>query len=475
MLNTIRSKVTIWTIVIVGILNIFLSTYIYLIINNTLEKSIQENMDTIRFMAKNIAMMQSDGNGEQWQSEDVAEKIVDGLYDIYNEYIAISINNEDILKSRGNILNENKVNEIIQESKNKKSLLMLTKEEYGYIATYNYPIYIGDYFYGNIVVQKNYYREYSENSKIIITIFAGQLISILLLVIAIWYIVNKFTRPLNELSNAIKSFGNGKEQQDIIIKSKDEVALLAENFNLMKNEIQNQINVIMEEKNKNKDFFNNATHELKTPITAISGYAELLSCNDIEEIEKDFRDRALERILKESNKMNMLVKNLLEISRGTSKSTVPKIEVRLDKLLENKLSEMKIRLNKGSIIIDKYIQEVTVRCNKEELNTILVNLIDNAIKYTANNSITINIYVEKENCIFEVTNEIYSIPENIKDKLLEPFVKYVDDNVLEREGITSSGIGLFICSKLAEENNGNLLYKIENNKIKIKLILPKVK
>ena len=81
----------------------------------------------------------------------------------------------------------------------------------------------------------------------------------------------------------------------------------------MKNEIKDQMKVIINEQNKSREFFNNATHELKTPITAISGYTQLLIDNDICEIEEAFRDRALDRIIKESNKLNSLVKNILEI------------------------------------------------------------------------------------------------------------------------------------------------------------------
>ena len=185
MLNTIRGKVTLWSILIVGILNIFLSIYIYIIINNNLEKSIQSNMETIRFMARNFFMLQGDTSGSELELEEGAKNIVDGLYNMFGEYIAIALDDSKIIKSRGNLINEKKVNSILEESQNKKSLLMITKIDKSYIATYNYPIYIEESYYGNIIVQKDYFNEYSENIKILITIFVGQFAILIMLLMSL--------------------------------------------------------------------------------------------------------------------------------------------------------------------------------------------------------------------------------------------------------------------------------------------------
>ena len=85
MFNTIRGKVTLWSIIIVGILNIFLSMYIYIIINNSLEKSIQGNMETIRFMARNFSMLEVDNGESELELEEGAKNIVDELYNMFGE------------------------------------------------------------------------------------------------------------------------------------------------------------------------------------------------------------------------------------------------------------------------------------------------------------------------------------------------------------------------------------------------------
>ena len=467
MIKTIRGKVTLWSIIIVGVLNIILSVFIYVTINKKLENSIQAYMKTIQFMARNIAMTSGTVNEEN-------NIIVSNLYDIFGDYIAIAYKDNNVMSSRGSLIQEDKIIEVLEESNSRKSLLNLNKDSKLYIATFNYPIYIDESYYGNIVIQKDYTKEYNENSKIICSIFIGQSTILLILVMALWSIISKFTKPINNLSNAIENFAIGKDEGDIKIKTKDEVAILADKFNFMKNEIKYQMEVIITEQNKSKEFFNNATHELKTPITAISGYTQLLLSKNILDMDDEFRNRALERMLKESNKLNSLVKNILEISRGKVIKNVVKEEFDLGQLINEKIREMNIRLIKSNINLKADIKNIKINCNKEEINTIIINLLDNAIKYTAEKEIIVSVFEKNNNCVFEVKNKIYDIPKRIKGTLLEPFVKYSNDIILENEGITSSGLGLYISNKLAEDNNSNLIYSIEDNIIKFKLIIPKV-
>lgn len=467
MFKTIRGKVTLWSIIIVGILNIILSVFIYVTINKKLESSIQGHMKTIQFMARNIAMTSGSPNEE----DDI---IVSNLYNIFGDYIAIAYKDNNVMSSRGSLIREDKIIEILEESNSRKSLLNLNKDSKLYIATFNYPIYIDESYYGNIVIQKDYTKEYNENYKIICSIFIGQSIILLILVMALWSIISKFTKPINNLSNAIENFAIGKDEGDIKIETKDEVAILADKFNFMKNEIKYQMEVIIKEQNKSREFFNNATHELKTPITAISGYTEILLNENILEMDEEFRDRALERVNKESKKLNSLVKNILEISRGEARKKLVKEEFNLGEVIEKKVHDMNIRFEKSNIEIKSNINNIIVKSNKEEINTIIINLLDNAIKYTAGNEIKIIVYENEKYGIFEISNEIYDIPEKLKDSLLEPFVKYIDDIILEKEGITSSGLGLYICNKLAEENNSKIKYRIKENIIEFKLIIPKI-
>ena len=88
---------------------------------------------------------------------------------------------------------------------------------------------------------------------------------------------------------------------------------------------------------------------------------------------------------------------------------------------------MKVRFVKSNLYLKTNINNTMVKCNKEEISTIIINLLDNAIKYTAGKEVIVNVYKESEKSIFEISNEIYEIPEVIKNNLLEAFVKHTND------------------------------------------------
>ena len=83
-----------------------------------------------------------------------------------------------------------------------------------------------------------------------------------------------------------------------------------------------------------REFFNNATHELKTPVTAISLYAQIFKENKLNELDEDFINRASDRIIMESEKMKALVEKILDVSKGEIKSAKNKYEFSLTELIE---------------------------------------------------------------------------------------------------------------------------------------------
>ncbi len=196
----------------------------------------------------------------------------------------------------------------------------------------------------------------------------------------------------------MRDFGEGNYVENIVINSSDEIGELSNSFNNMREEIKNQIDIIVEEKERvldlqklSKEFFNNATHELKTPITAISGYAQVLSENL--ESQDEFTERALERTIKECEKMKVLVQNILDISRGTFNNE-EKINIDLKSLVEGILKGMEVRVNRLNLLIKTDLEDVNIIVVKSDMEQILINLIDNAIKYTKGDIIEISLSIK---------------------------------------------------------------------------------
>ena len=137
-------------------------------------------------------------------------------------------------------------------------------------------------------------------------------ITFLLILIFTYFLFERIINPLNYIKNSFKRIGDGDFKINLKVNSKDEIGDLACGVNKMANKIEEQIEKINEEKEKvltlektRTEFFNNITHELKTPLTNISGYAQIMSEEDFHD--NDFRKFALERINKESKRMHELI------------------------------------------------------------------------------------------------------------------------------------------------------------------------
>ena len=313
--------------------------------------------------------------------------------------------------------------------------------------------------------------------KTIGIIVFGQAIVVLTILFIIYIIIDKVTKPINILSKSMENFKENFEEDDVVINSKDEVGQLADTYNKMKNKLKMQMDEIVEEKEKveklqkvSREFFNNATHELKTPVTAISLYSQIIRDNNIKDLEEDFIYRATERMVLESEKMKALVEKILEVSKGAININKANVDFLISDLILEIVDDFKVRLSDKGILINKNISQISYYGVLEDIEQIIINLIDNSIKYSLGNEIDIQLYQNEENIVFEISNECSEIPSEIRDKLLEPFIKYNEYNDISKE-VSSSGLGLYLCKELAKENEGSLSYRFEENKIIFKLSL----
>ncbi|MDO5779606.1 MAG: HAMP domain-containing sensor histidine kinase [Clostridium sp.] len=464
MFKTLRSKLLFGTIISVIIINIIFTIFIALFLENTLRTDIINEITNIKkFSIKTINENELIGESK-WKSLNSIKGLTNSYVSMINdkgetnEYISVAIS-------------EDEINNIVNESKNFKSIIRFKRLNNIYCVTYNYPIYLDNDFYCNLIIQKDYSEKYNKNINVITIVVMGQVIVVLSIIAVISIIISKVTKPINELNKSMKDLSKSINSKDIIINSNDEVGELSKSYNLMKNKIKDQMEIIIEEKEKveelqkvSREFFNNATHELKTPVTAISLYAQIFKENKLNELDEEFINRASDRIIMESEKMKILVEKILDISRGKINSSKNKCEFSLTKLIEEIIEDFQVRIESNGYIINKRLQEVTIYSVLEDIELIIINLIDNAVKYNVGKRIDINLYKEEGNIVFSIINKCGNFPKDIKDKLLEPFIKYNSYKDISKE-ISSSGLGLYLCKELAYENYGELFYEINEGKI----------
>ena len=395
----------------------------------------------------------------------VKNKTVYEVNNNYDCYVGLYDANNNQIDYKGSILFENGINNVLEISKGKSSAIIFNINS-GLICTYVYPVYLNGKYDSSLVIQKSYNDYYNSIKSTMTNIISAQIILLIVIIGALNYFINKIISPLKKLSLEMKRYGEGKEVDKISVRSKDEIGQVTKSFNEMIEEKKKLENI-------SKDFFNNATHELKTPVTSIYGYVQILKEEDLNTMDEEFKKRAFNRIMLECGKLKELIQKLLEISRcGVTKKDI-KQDVKLNILITeicDRLIDRSRRLNKEFII---NIEEIAILAIKEDIEHIILNLIDNALKYSKGKEIYIFLNKpdkNRDNFVFEIKNKISPIPQNISENLLEPFTKYNEFDGNMEESISSSGLGLYLCNELAQKNRLTFKYIIKNDAISFYLL-----
>lgn len=271
------------------------------------------------------------------------------------------------------------------------------------------------------------------------------------------------TSPFNKVVNAMDSLASGDYKVRInfgTLFSKTKIAKNFENsFNSMASELQKTEML-------RSDFVNNFSHEFKTPIVSIAGFAKLLKRGDLTpEQQKEYIDI----IEEESLRLSYMATNVLNLTKIENQVMVGDIdEYNLSEqirhsvlLLENKWSKKNIEF-----IID--FDEYTVNANKEMLKQVWINLIDNAIKFSPQNE-KIEIDIKKRGQIISVSviNKGETIPEEKLSLIFNKF--YQGDESHASEG---NGIGLAIVKHVVTLHNGEIAVKSQNGTTEFKISMP---
>lgn len=459
MLKTLKGKIMIGIIFALIIFNFGLSIFIYNTFYTNIKNNIKGDMESIKKFStstlKYSAMVIED-------DLKVKNKTVYEVNNNYDCYAGLYDYNNKLIDYKGSTVLENSINNILESSKTKSSVIIFDLKN-GLICTYVYPIYLNGKYDSSLVIQKAYNDSYNNVKSTMTNIIGAQIVLLIFIIGALNSFINKIVSPLKKLSIQMKRYGEGKEVNKILVKSKDEIGQVTKSFNEMIEEKKKLENI-------SRNFFNNATHELKTPVTSIYGYVQILEEEDLNTMDEEFKKRAINRIMMECGKLKELIQKLLEISRcGVRKKDI-KQELKLNILITeicDRLIDRSRRLNKEFII---NMDEITILTVKEDIEHIILNLIDNALKYSKGKEIYVSLNKsDKNNFAFEIKNKISSIPKNVSEKLLDPFVKYNEFGENLEESISSSGLGLYLCNELAQKNMLTLKYNIENEEISFHL------
>ena len=209
--------------------------------------------------------------------------------------------------------------------------------------------------------------------------------------------------------------------------------------------------------NMRSEFVANVTHELKTPLTSIKGFTETL--RDVDD--KEVRNKFLDIIDKETTRLTRLINDILVLSKLES-STESEVEEFYPKIIIEEIVHSLKTMAEGKNINLKLEKNATIKItgSKDKFHQLVLNLIENAIKYTNNDkNVYVRSYVKNDKYIFEVQDEGIGIPKESLNRIFERFYR-VDKS---RKG-NSTGLGLAIVKHIVKTFNGNIEVESEVGK-----------
>lgn len=222
------------------------------------------------------------------------------------------------------------------------------------------------------------------------------------------------------------------------------------------------IKPVIETFNKQKQFIADASHELKTPLSVIIASAEALE-NDPKE------KKWLDNITSESERMNNLITDLLEMAKSENGIKEQYVVENLSKAVLRGVLTFESLIFEKDIKLDYDIQEnIILSCNSNQIKQLVSILIDNSIKHSSlKGEIIIKLKKEKGNIIFSVTNKGKEIPKEEREKIFERFYR-VDES--RNRNDNRYGLGLAIAKNIVTNHNGIIQVNCENGYTTFKAI-----
>jgi signal transduction histidine kinase len=277
-------------------------------------------------------------------------------------------------------------------------------------------------------------------------------------IILISFILSGFiTHPIKELTAGITRMSKGHLNQRVNIRGSGEFRQLGEAFNIMSEKLEN-LDIARNE------FVSNASHELKTPLSAMKVLAESLLSMEVDDpaIYKDF----LTDINFEIDRLNAIITDLLalvHIDKEASGMEFKKEPVELTGLVQRTIKGLQLLADQKRIRVELFYEEdVTVAGDRLKLQQVISNIIDNGIKYTpVGGRVTVEIYKTPEYAVIKVSDTGIGIPQ---EDLVHIFDRFFRVDKARSRATGGTGLGLSIANRIVLLHQGFIRVSSEEGK-----------
>lgn len=374
--------------------------------------------------------------------EYINEMGVSTLYNDASTGCLLGRNNKVLLKYKSELINSGKdikaINLVNPDYDSSSLLYGIEVENDGYVFLYT--------MLSN--VNKNY--NLVKDQLIYITI-----VVIILAIVISLYLAKIFSEPIVKITEKSKILASGNFDVDFEKHGIKEIDELADSLNYLKSEVSKTDQY-------RRDLMANVSHDLKTPLTMIKAYAEMV--RDITYKDKEKREDNLNVIIDETDRLNTLVGDILALSKLQANSDELNIEeFDLRKEIDSILRRYDyLKETEGYIIEIEAPTEINISADKNKINQVIYNLVNNALNYTGKNKkVTIKVSEENNEYLIEIIDTGKGIDKEDIDYIWD---KYYKNEKNHKRNVVGTGLGLSIVKEILVKHNFKYGVKSIKNK-----------
>lgn len=275
-------------------------------------------------------------------------------------------------------------------------------------------------------------------------------------------------RPLKHLTEVTGKLADGQLNVRACVETKDEFKELSDAFNVMADSLEMQVHQLEEAARRQEDFIGSFAHELKTPLTSMIGYADLLRSRDMPEEE---RLEAANYIFKEGKRLEALSLKLLELL-VVQNSSLERKRIPAKWLVKDLEGILRPAMQSKELVWAMQVEDEELFAEPDLLKTVLLNLLDNGQKAMEKGGV-LQLLGKREagGYAFYIKDTGKGMPREEISRITEAFYM-IDKSRYRQQG--GAGLGLSICTEIVKRHGGTLEFDSETGKgTTVKVFLPK--
>lgn len=318
------------------------------------------------------------------------------------------------------------------------------------VLTVGIPVYFNGNIVGGMFFNSMIPRMHKTFADLLLQLLSACLISVAVACILVYFESRRISRPINQINSVVRNLAAGNFGERVRVDSKDEIGQLAASFNFMADNIEDL-------ENQRSSFVSDVSHELRTPMTSITGFVQSILDGTIPEEKREYY---LKIVLDESKRLTKLVNDMLDMSRMSSdKYQLTIEEFDLNELVRVAIVGLYSKIEENNLDIsfngdggeDADIDEpedepLMVIADKDSIKRVLINIIDNAIKFSYPNTVIgINTWIADRKAHVSIGNFGMGIDGVDLSNVFNRFYKTDRSRGQERSG---AGLGLSLVKNI---------------------------